>query len=120
MAKPIFKPRLPTYGSKDGDQVITSSGNIYEYNIEKNEWVCTGSQMGRKDKFPASVAPKLKLRRLPFVDGCYDRWGAYWGAPANVWLAWDDEETQLFRRGDCRNNVKSQIKKEWPMARFYR
>ena len=42
MAEPSFKPRLPIYGAQDGDQVITSSGNIYEYNAEKNEWVCIG------------------------------------------------------------------------------
>lgn len=42
MSEPVFKPRLPTFGSQDGDQVITSSGNVYEYNAELNEWVCIG------------------------------------------------------------------------------
>ena len=42
MDAPVFKPRLPSYNVKDGEQVLTSSGNIFEYNIEKNEWVCIG------------------------------------------------------------------------------
>jgi hypothetical protein len=82
--------------------------------------VCTGSKMGRRDTLPASTHPRLRLRRLPFVDGCYDRQGAYWGSPANVWLAWDDEGTQLFRRGDTRENVKAAILAEYPHASFYR
>jgi len=42
MADPTFKPKLPSFGNKDGDQVITSSGIIYEYNAEKREWVNIG------------------------------------------------------------------------------
>ena len=42
MSDPVYKPRLPISGSKDGDQVVTSSGNIFEFNAEKNEWVCIG------------------------------------------------------------------------------
>lgn len=76
--------------------------------------------MGRRDTLPASTHPKLRLRLIPFVDGCYDRWGAYWGGPANVWLAWDDEGTQLFRRGDTRQAVKAAIQVEYPQATFYR
>lgn len=87
---------------------------------ERNEWICTGSAMGRRDTLPASTHPKLKLRRLPFVDQCYDRWGAYWGGPANVWCAWDDEGTRLFRRADSRAEAKAKIISEWPHARFYR
>jgi hypothetical protein len=42
MADPVFKPRLPVFGAEDGQQVLTSSGNIFEFNAEKNEWVCIG------------------------------------------------------------------------------
>ena len=87
---------------------------------ERNEWVCTGSQMGRPDVGSLLTHPKLRLQRLPFVDGCYDRWGAYWGGPANVWCAWDEEGTRLFRRGDSRDEVKRKILAEYPHARFYR
>lgn len=87
---------------------------------DSGQWVCTGSQMGRRDTLPASAHPKLRLRPLPFVCGCYDRWGAYWGAPADLWIAWDDEGTQLFRRGDTRESVKAMLKAEYPQASFYR
>ncbi len=102
-----------------GKMMKLSNGATYCFDSNGNR-VCTGSQMGRRDVKPASVHPKLRLRRLPFVDGAYDRWGAYWGSPNNVWMAWDDEGTQLFRRGDTREAVKGQITKEWPLARFYR
>lgn len=95
------------------------SGTTGFYN-DRNEWQATGSQMGRRDVLPASTHPKLRLRRLPFVDGAYDRWGAYWGSPANVWLAWDDEGTQLFRRGNSRSEVKTKIQTEWPHSKFNR
>ena len=42
MVDPVFKPKLPSFGNQDGDQVITSSGLIYEYNDEKREWVNIG------------------------------------------------------------------------------
>jgi hypothetical protein len=42
MEQPVYKPRLPVYGAEDGQQVLTSSGNIFEFNAEKNEWVCIG------------------------------------------------------------------------------
>lgn len=95
------------------------SGTTGFYN-EKNEWVCTGAQMGRRDVLPTSTHPKLRLRKVPFIDGCYDRWGAYWGAPANLFCAWDDEGTMLFRRGLHRQAVKSAIQAEYPHATFYR
>lgn len=76
--------------------------------------------MGRRDTLPASTHPKLRLQRLPFVDGDYDRWGAYWGSPANVWIAWDREGTQLFRRANSRAEAKAIIQKEYPHASFYR
>lgn len=58
---------------------------------DTGKWVCTGSQMGRSNILPTdrlTASPKLHLIRLPFVDQCYDRWGAYWGGPANVWCAY--------------------------------
>jgi len=35
-------PRLPTFGMKDGDQIIDGNGNIFEYNSEQDEWVYHG------------------------------------------------------------------------------
>ena len=99
---------------------LTLPSGVTGFYNERNEWQCTGSQMGRRDILPASTHPKLRLQRLPFVDGCYDRWGAYWGAPANVWLAWDDEGTQLYHRGNTRQEVKTAILSKYPHATFYR
>ena len=31
---------------------------------------------------------RMRLQRLPFTSGGYNRWGAYWGLPADVWVAW--------------------------------
>lgn len=42
MDKPVFKPRLPTFGNTDGDQVVDQNDNQYEYNSELNEWVFMG------------------------------------------------------------------------------
>lgn len=95
------------------------SGTTGFYNDE-NKWIATGSQMGRRDVLPASTHPKLRLQLLPFVDGDYDRFGAYWGSPANVWIAWDNDGTQIFRRANSRTEAKQKIQSEWPHASFYR
>ena len=95
------------------------SGITYGMN-SAGERVCTGSQMGRRDTLPASTHSKLRLQRLPFVDGCYDRWGAYWGSPGNVWLAWNNEGTMLFKRADSRAKAKAAIIDIYPQASFYR
>lgn len=42
MPNPIFKPKLPNYGNKDGDQIIDSYGNVYEFNLETNQWIYRG------------------------------------------------------------------------------
>lgn len=84
-----------------------------------------GADMGRRSILPANCNALIKLRltRLPFVDGDYDRWGAYWGSPANVWCAWgEDDETQvrIFVRGDIREIAKEAVRDLLPNARFYR
>ena len=79
---------------------------------------CTGSQMGRRSFIPADYAgTKLRLTRLPVVDGAYDRWGAYWGAPANVWCAWGDTDSEgltCFVRGNTRDDAKAAVNHIWP------
>jgi len=54
------------------------------FTSDTGEWVCTGSQMGRRNVLPddRSEPCKLRLARLRLVDGGYDQWGAYWGSPA--------------------------------------
>ena len=83
-----------------------------------------GAQMGRRNQIPDDYAgEKLRLTRLPFVDGCYDRWGAYWGSPANIWCAWGESETEqvrVFIRSDSRDNAKVLIRQSLPVASFHR
>ena len=48
-----------------------------------------GAPMGRNGDNPANLiaAPRLHARRQGGGDG-YDRGGAYWGMPSNVWGVW--------------------------------
>lgn len=53
-----------------------------------------GAPMGRRNRcemLPDEVG-KVYLQQVPFVDGCYDRGGAYWGAPANLWRSYCEME----------------------------
>jgi hypothetical protein len=92
------------------------------------KWVCTGSAMGRRNVLPencATATGKMRLVRLPFVDGCYDRWGAYWGSPANIWCATGDLENQefttyVFVRADSRTDAKIAVHDFLPKVTFYR
>ena len=87
---------------------------------DAGHWICTGSQFGRRDVLPDGREPgKLRLTRLPFVDGDYDRWGAYWGSPANVWCGWN-ENVRVFVRADTRDEAKKFITEKLPTAKFHR
>ena len=87
---------------------------------DTGKWVCTGSQFGRRDVLPVDREPsKLRLNRLPFVDGDYDRWGAYWGSPANVWCGWNDS-VRIFVRADNRAEAKEIILTKLSTAKFHR
>lgn len=87
--------------------------------------------MGRRNRIPGDNSQPLKLRlfRLPFVDGDYDRWGAYWGFPANVWIAQSVDvvafgdslqPVELFVRANSREQARAEVRKVLPQARFYR
>lgn len=116
------------------------SGTLYAFTGETDTngqpvKVCTGSAMGRRDRIPSdrNTPVKLHLQLLPFVDGCYDRWGAYWGGPANVWIATNRADAsgayyangegqlvEMFLRANNREVAKQLVRKELPKARFYR
>jgi hypothetical protein len=83
--------------------------------------VCLGAYMGRPDMLPDDqLAPiKLHLRRVPFVDSCYDQGGAYWGCPANLWCAWSGA-VEVYVRADSRQAAKEMVGGSLPNARFYR
>lgn len=111
---------------------------------DTGQWTCTGSQMGRRDDFhPGNyedTPAKLRLVRLPFVGGCYDQGGAYWGLPADIWCAFGGEhsvrtakrgfaqadyqydvyEYMIFVRAASRDMAKAEIRDEHPSAIFYR
>lgn len=106
------------------------SGTTYGYGAD-GQRVCTGSAMGRRNRIPSdrTIDAKLHLQLLPFVDGCYDRWGAYWGFPANVWIAFTDysvafgdslQTIEFFFRANSREEAKAKALLELPKARFYR
>lgn len=48
-----------------------------------------GAPMGRRSDAPGNFvdAPKLYARHQGGGDG-YDKGGAYWGTPSNVWAVW--------------------------------
>ena len=87
--------------------------------------VCTGSQMGRRNELPKDTNEPIELRmeRLQFVDGDYDKWGAYWGANGcnHVYCAWGEcEETQVrvFVRAQDRVMAKARVLEILPNATF--
>lgn len=84
-------------------------------------WTCTGTHFGRRDTLPEREGPPVKFRllRLPFVDQCYDRWGVYWGAPANVWCAWSGPY-RVFVRANTRSAAKGAVLLKVSGAKFFR
>jgi hypothetical protein len=62
--------------------------------------------MGRASE---PVSGKCRLQKVPFVDQCYDRGGAYWGLPDNLYVCEDKERKQAFVRGKNRSWAKLEI-----------
>lgn len=86
-----------------------------------------GAPMGRADKIgDRGKEYKLYLRKLPLFDGGYDRGGAYWGTPSNLYgyVSSDGEsidgEVYGYLRAGSRQEAKETIKRRYPNARFYR
>lgn len=67
---------------------------------------------------------KFYLERLEFIDYCYDKGGAYWGMPANLYRAISgnhaDNKQEMFIRAANRNEAKTKVLAILPNARFYR
>lgn len=99
---------------------------------DKNEWQCTGSQMGRRNHLAShrDIHMKLNLQLLPMIDhGAYDRWGAYWGQGNPIYIArgFPDAEKysvteaiEIYVRAKDREEAKLKVKEFHPNARFYR
>jgi len=75
--------------------------------IKLKDVSCThGSPMGRSNSQLTGIC---HMQRVPFVDGCYDLGGAYWGLPANLWVAEDAEGQQAFVRARNREEAKAEF-----------
>lgn len=108
------------------------SGTTGFYN-DRNEWVCTGSRMGRRSSRIQSDLPvRVYLRKLRWVDGDYDEQGAYWGGGCGDHIYWanfdlDDPANplagtneDLFVRAFCREEAKELVREQLPNAKFLR
>lgn len=76
-----------------------------------------GAPMGRRESTEGADA-RARCFRLRFIDGCYDEGGAYWGAPANVYCATNDEGLLLFCRADSRKEAKGKFRERLPSLRW--
>ena len=72
---------------------------------------------------------KLHLQKVDLIDGVYDRGGAYWGSPSDLyvaychaWISGIDREFELryFVRAGSREDAKKLVLLEYPNAKFYR
>lgn len=93
--------------------------------------ICTGAQMGRRNIVPEKPDQKIKLsiQRLKFTDGCYDKGGAYWGLPENLYCAFAYKPScvsimlnfnaLVFIRANSRAEAKQLVRKQISGATFY-
>jgi len=77
-----------------------------------------GAPMGRHSN-PNDLFGLIRLCRVPLYDGCYDKGGAYWGGPSNLWCAYNKEGTFYFR-ADSRVDAKRQLTDLDQDISFYR
>lgn len=74
-----------------------------------------GAPMGRREERPDDCET-LWVSRVPFVDGCYDRGGAYWGGPANLYVVHGDQGARLYYRAASRADAIRQCLGDYPDA----
>ena len=78
-----------------------------------------------------SKALKVHLNYVPFIAGAYDRGGAYWGCPANLYCAefqvYDEKEDKdyegrCFVRASGRAEAKANVRliRGWENVTFYK
>lgn len=74
-----------------------------------------GADMGRPNHIEGN-AEKLHLQMVRFVDGDYDRGGAYWGRTTEaLWCAFSpdntqcDQSTMVFVRAKTREKAKAAV-----------
>jgi len=103
---------------------------------DRNEWICTGSQMGRREMLPENTGEpiKLYLQRLNLTDGGYDGGGAYWGSGKTLYMAFVGHKchspglpgfelipgvVQIFTRANSRAEAKQIVRQKLPGAKFH-
>ena len=88
-----------------------------------------GADMGRPNRIPHdfSTAGKLHLVKLEWVDGDYDKGGAYWGGGSGDHVYWSYGETateqiEVFVRAKSHDEAKEKVKYliNCKTLRFYR
>lgn len=91
-----------------------------------NQFVATGSSMGRRSwrGHDADIKLKCSLRKLRWVGGDYDQYGAYWGYVAGTNIYWcnfdiGDTNEDIFVRATSRDDAKAQVREHLPNAKFY-
>lgn len=77
-----------------------------------------GAPMGRPSD--TDITGKCHLTHVPLVSGCYDRGGAYWGAPADLWCLWSDDGAEAYLRAPNRSAAREAFVRKYPGIRFYR
>ena len=81
-----------------------------------------GSPMGRRSDPVEELTGKVRLRKVPFVDGDYDPGGAYWGggsAPP-LYCAWDYDSHVYYLRAPDREEAKHMLFHLNPTILFHR
>jgi hypothetical protein len=95
-----------------------------------------GAPMGRQAQHSTNQFGvfKFRLQHLPLADGGYDKGGAYWGYPDNVYIARCDDPLgeqfaiEFFVRAEqtaqygynVREAAKAAVRIVYPNATFYR
>lgn len=90
--------------------------------MELSKMACSrGAPMGRREHHAHGVEGIVfELEWVPFVDGCYDYGGAYWGLPDNLYCAEAQGETEvtLFLRADSREAAMAAVLEDYPASIF--
>lgn len=72
-----------------------------------------GAPMGARSFHEGNDTP-LYVQRVRFSDGCYAPDGTYWGAPANLYCAFDTDGTaRLYARAPSRAAAIVELRKDW-------
>jgi hypothetical protein len=75
-----------------------------------------GAPMGRQNQVDGSPDNPLYIQKVEAVDGDYDRGGAYWGTPTDLWCAFTNPDTttdeypiMVFVRSASQENAKRRV-----------